>query len=276
MFNQKFVIEALMEDVGEADHTTLACIKPDAPGKALLKVKENCILAGVFWAKAIVHYLQPDAQFTIFLQDGTKAQAGSIAFEIEATASNILKAERLLLNCMQRMSGIATLTHQYVNMVAGYNVKILDTRKTTPLFRTLEKEAVRIGGGTNHRMGLYDMIMIKDNHIDYCGGIETAINRVYDYIASNGLKLKVEVETRNLEDVKQVLAIGGVHRIMLDNFTPEQLKEAVMLIDGKVETEASGGINMDNIVSYAATGVDSCYGGCLAIPSRIKARYICL
>ena len=191
-----------------------------------------------------------------FSKNLRKLSKGEIAFEVSVSVHTILKAERLVLNCMQRMSGIATLTNKYVELIKGYPAKILDTRKTTPLFRAFEKEAVRIGGGVNHRMGLYDMVMLKDNHIDFCGGIEKAITKTNEFLKANALNLKIEVETRNIDDVRKVLAIGNVDRIMLDNYTPEQIEEAVTLIGGKYETEASGGITLDNIVAYARTGVD--------------------
>ncbi|RYD56823.1 MAG: carboxylating nicotinate-nucleotide diphosphorylase [Sphingobacteriales bacterium] len=256
MTTKEFIAAALQEDIGIGDHSTLASIDADAKGKAVLKIKENGILAGVELAQDIFHYLEPEAEFTLYKRDGDKAIKGETAFEVSAKVHTILQAERLTLNCMQRMSGIATITSQYVDKIKGYNTKILDTRKTTPLFRAYEKQAVKIGGGYNHRMGLYDMIMLKDNHIDFCGGIEKAIERTNQYIRTNGFQLKIEVETRTIDDVKRVLAVGGVHRIMLDNYTPDQLEEAVKLINGKYETEASGGIQIDNIVSYARTGVD--------------------
>lgn len=256
MDTKAFVEAALKEDVGTGDYSTLASIDAAAMGKAVLKIKEDGILAGVALAQEIFHFLEPEASFHIYKQDGDRVQYGEIAFEVSAHVHTILKAERLVLNCMQRMSGIATLTSQYVNKISNYKSRILDTRKTTPLFRMHEKEAVRIGGGYNHRMGLYDMIMLKDNHIDYCGGIEKAIEKTNRYLRDHNLDLKIEIETRSLDDVQRVLAAGGVHRIMLDNYTPELIKEAVILIDGKYETEASGGINMDNIEAYAGTGVD--------------------
>ncbi len=256
MDTKEFIAAALQEDVGAGDYSTLACISVEAKGKAVLKIKEDGILAGMALAQEIFHFLEPGAKFTLYKKDGDKVANGEIAFEVTAKVHTILKAERLTLNCMQRMSGIATLTHKYADKIKGYPTKILDTRKTTPLFREYEKEAVRIGGGYNHRMGLYDMVMLKDNHIDFCGGIEKAIQQTNDYLNANGLKLKIEVETRNIEDVKQVLSVGNVHRIMLDNFTPEEIEEAVALIDGKYETEASGGIDIDNILDYARTGVD--------------------
>lgn len=246
----------MLEDVGKGDYSTLACISPEAKGKAILKIKEDGIIAGIDLAQEIFAYLEPEAEFTLYKKDGDKISNGEMAFEVSARVHTILKAERLVLNCMQRMSGIATLTNQYVELIKGYNAKILDTRKTTPLFREYEKQAVHIGGGVNHRMGLYDMVMLKDNHIDFCGGIEKAIKQTHDYLHANNLHLKIEVETRNIDDVREVLAVGGVNRIMLDNYTPDEMEEAVNLIAGKYETEASGGINMDNIVSYARTGVD--------------------
>ena len=200
--------------------------------------------------------MEPSANFQAHIKDGQAMSFGAIAFEVQAHVHTILQCERLVLNCMQRMSGIATLTHSYSEKLKGYKTRILDTRKTTPNFRLLEKEAVRIGGGFNHRFGLYDMIMLKDNHIDYAGGLEAAINRAHNYVQQSKPGLQIEVETRNLEEVKRVLAVGRVHRIMLDNFTPQLVAEAVKLIDGKFETEASGGINLDNIVEYAETGVD--------------------
>lgn len=256
MNHNEFIGAALQEDIRGGDHSTLACIAPDAEGKAILKIKEDGIIAGVELAQKIFRYLEPGAQFLILKKDGDKVTNGEIAFEVLAKVHTILQAERLALNCMQRMSGIATLTNQYAQKIKDYKTKILDTRKTTPLFRAYEKEAVRIGGGLNHRMGLYDMVMLKDNHIDFCGGIEQAISKTVTYLEDNGLNLKIEVETRTIDDVKRVLAHGGVHRIMLDNYTPEQLAEAVALIDGQYETEASGGINMDTIEAYAQTGVD--------------------
>lgn len=253
---REFIRAALAEDIGSGDHSTLASIAPEANGKAILKIKESGILAGVEMAQEIFWYLEPDAQFTLFKRDGDRVENGELAFEVAAKVHTILMAERLVLNIMQRMSGIATLTATYVDRIKGYRSRILDTRKTTPLFRAYEKEAVRIGGGYNHRMGLYDMIMLKDNHIDFCGGIEKAVSKTIEYLHQNGLSLKIEVETRNLEDVQRVLDAGGVHRIMLDNFTPEMVEVAVELIAGRAETEASGGVNLENVHEYARTGVD--------------------
>lgn len=260
-FKQKLyhlIDEALKEDIGSGDHSTLSSIGPEETGKAVLKIKQDGVLAGVEVAKAIFQYKEPGSEFTIFKSDGEDMKVGEKAFEVEAHEHTILQCERLVLNCMQRMSGIATLTKQFTDKLKGYKTKLLDTRKTTPNFRLLEKEAVRIGGGVNHRFGLYDMIMLKDNHIDYSGGIEAAINKAYDYVQRNNLDIKIEVETRSIKDVKKVLEIGvgKVFRVMLDNYNPEQISEALKIIGGKFETEASGGINLDTIESYAATGVD--------------------
>jgi nicotinate-nucleotide pyrophosphorylase (carboxylating) len=251
---------ALIEDIGEGDHSTLACIPATARGKAELKIKDSGILAGVEISRQIFLYKDPEAVFTANKKDGELMQEGQIAFTVESYISTILQCERVVLNCMQRMSGIATLTHQYVDALKGYSTKLLDTRKTTPNFRLLEKEAVRIGGGINHRFGLYDLIMLKDNHIDFCGGLEKAIQKAWDYTQVVNPSLKIEVEARNLEDVKKILlnGRGKVFRIMLDNFTPKALTEAVVLIkqEGGFETEASGGINLENIRAYADSGVD--------------------
>jgi nicotinate-nucleotide pyrophosphorylase (carboxylating) len=259
---------ALTEDIGDGDHSTLSSIEPGAEGKAVLRIKEEGVLAGMEVAKRIFCYMQPDVIFTPYKKDGDAMLYGEKAFEAEATVHTILQCERLVLNCMQRMSGIATLTRQYTEKLKAYKTQLLDTRKTTPNFRLLEKEAVRIGGGINHRFGLYDMIMLKDNHIDYCGGIEKAINKAYEYVQTKKPGLKIEVETRNMEDVKKVLATGKVNRIMLDNFTPEQITEALNLINGQYETEASGGINLGNIESFAATGVDYISSGAVIHQAR--------
>jgi nicotinate-nucleotide pyrophosphorylase (carboxylating) len=253
---QVLIKDALAEDIGDGDHSTLSCIPSTEKGKAVLKIKEDGILAGMDVAEKIFRWVEPGIIFTAYKKDGDTMKNGEVAFEVEATVQCILQCERLVLNCMQRMSGIATLTHIYTEKLKGYKTKLLDTRKTTPNFRVLEKEAVHIGGGVNHRMGLYDMIMLKDNHIDACGTIESAIEKAYKYVQDKKPGLKIEVETRSIEDIKKVMAVGKVDRIMLDNFTPEEIKEALKLIDGKYETEASGGINLDNIQSYAATGVD--------------------
>ncbi len=255
---EHLVKEALREDVGDGDHSTLAVIPAGKKGKAVLKIKQDGILAGVSVAEKIFRQVEKDAVFHPFKQDGEWMKVGEKAFEVEATVPTILQCERLVLNCMQRMSGIATLTHRYAEQLKGYHTRLLDTRKTTPNFRLLEKEAVRIGGGTNHRFGLFDMIMLKDNHIDYAGGLEPAINQAWDYVQQKRHGLKIEVETRSVDDVKRVCAIGEgkVFRIMLDNFTPEQIHAALQVIDGRFETEASGGINLDTLRAYAATGVD--------------------
>ncbi|MCZ2222128.1 MAG: carboxylating nicotinate-nucleotide diphosphorylase [Chitinophagales bacterium] len=255
---QHLITQALQEDVGNGDHSTLSCIPSIKKGKAVLKIKQAGILAGVVVAEKIFKQVEPSTIFTAYKKDGENMQVGDKAFEVEASIHTILLCERLVLNCMQRMSGIATLTHTYSEKLKGYHTKLLDTRKTTPNFRLLEKEAVRIGGGLNHRFGLFDMIMLKDNHIDYAGGIEAAINKAWHYVSSNNLSLKIEVETRNLEDVEKVctVGIGKVFRIMLDNFSPEMIQKALQIIQHKFETEASGGINLNTIQSYAATGVD--------------------
>ncbi|CAN5746191.1 carboxylating nicotinate-nucleotide diphosphorylase [soil metagenome] len=259
---------ALVEDIGDGDHSTLSCIPADAMGKAVLKIKEAGILAGMEIAQKIFMQMEPAIVFTSYKNDGDSMQPGDIAFDVVAKVHTILQCERLVLNTMQRMSGIATLTGMYLDKLKGYKTNILDTRKTTPNFRLLEKEAVRIGGGTNHRFGLYDMIMLKDNHIDYCGGIEKAIEKAYAYVQTTKPGLKIEVETRNIEDVKKVMAVGKVDRIMLDNFSPALIEEALKIINGKYETEASGGINLTNIKSYAATGVDYISSGAVIHQAR--------
>ncbi len=255
---EHLIKEALMEDIGTGDHSTLSCIPVNKKGKAVLKIKQDGILAGVRVAKAIFLQEEKDIIFHQYKKDGDSMKAGDIAFEVEADIHTILKCERLVLNCMQRMSGIATLTHEFADKIKGYNAKLLDTRKTTPNFRLLEKEAVKIGGGTNHRFGLYDMIMLKDNHIDFCGGLEAAINKAHNYILKNNLLLKIEVESRDLEDIKTICKVGKgkVDRIMLDNFSPALIVEALAIIKGEFKTEASGGIGLHNIEEYAATGVD--------------------
>ena len=255
---QYLIKEALTEDIGDGDHSTLSCIPATQKGKAVLKIKQDGILAGVDVAEKIFSFVEAENIFNAFKKDGDKMHNGETAFEVEAHIHTILKCERLVLNCMQRMSGIATLTRSYVEKLAGYKTKLLDTRKTTPNFRLLEKEAVKIGGGINHRFGLFDMIMLKDNHIDYCGGIENAIEKASHYVQTKMHDLKIEIETRNIEDVKKVCAYGKrkVFCIMLDNFTPQQIKEALEIIGDDFETEASGGINLSNIEAYAATGVD--------------------
>lgn len=254
---------ALLEDIGDGDHSTLSTIGPSAEGKAVLKIKQEGILAGMEIAEKIFRHMQPGIEFNALKKDGELMKYGEQAFEVKARVHTILQCERLVLNCMQRMSGIATLTHKYVQKLEGYKTRLLDTRKTTPNFRVLEKEAVRIGGAVNHRFGLYDMIMLKDNHIDYSGGIQKAIEKAWDYVQTKKRGLKIEVETRSLADVEMVIQTGKIDRIMLDNFTPEMIVEALKLIAGKYETEASGGIHYDNLESYAATGVDFISSGAI-------------
>jgi len=253
---EEFITNALKEDIGEGDHTSLACIPKTAMGKAQLLVKEEGILAGVELAQEIFHKVDPEITLQVFFKDGAKVKTGTTAFIVEGKLQSILKAERLVLNCMQRMSGIATATHKIVELLNGLNTKVLDTRKTTPGLRMLEKWAVNIGGGENHRFGLYDMIIIKDNHVDYAGGISQAIKSTHAYLKQNHKDLKIEIEARNLEEVKEILSVGGVDRIMLDNFSLKNTREAVMLINGKYETESSGGITAENIRAYAKRGVD--------------------
>ncbi len=251
-----FLNAALEEDIRDGDHSTLACIPPNEQGKAVLKIKEEGIIAGLDIARDIIHLLEPEARFTWYKQDGDRVQIGEKAFELEARVHTILQGERLLLNIMQRMSGIASLTAQYVEKIKHTECRLLDTRKTTPNFRWFEKRAVVLGGGHNHRMGLYDMVMLKDNHIDYCGGIEKAINQTRAYLSDKKLNLPIEVETRSLNDVERVLQHGGVDRIMFDNFSPADIRTGVQMVNKKMETEASGGINLDTIAEYAETGVD--------------------
>ncbi|MEZ4808474.1 MAG: carboxylating nicotinate-nucleotide diphosphorylase [Flavobacteriales bacterium] len=266
---RELIQRALQEDIGTGDHSSLSTIPADAHGAARLMVKENGILAGVEMAKAVMEEFDPGLVQRVFLQDGAKVEVGDVAFTVMGPSRSILTVERVLLNFMQRMSGIATLTHRFVEAVAGTGCQVLDTRKTTPTLRAVEKWAVRIGGGRNHRHGLYDMVMIKDNHNDLAGGITKAIHAARGYLAANALELPIEVETRDLEEVLQVLETGGVHRIMLDNFTPEDLRRAVALIDGKVRTEASGGITLATARAFAETGVDYISVGALthSVPS---------
>ncbi len=253
---QKFIVSALAEDTGDGDHTSLACIPASAKGKAHLLVKENGILAGVELSLKIFKTVDPSLKVKVLLKDGSRIKIGDIVLTVEGRSQSILLAERLVLNCMQRMSGIATKTDHLVQLCKGTHTKVIDTRKTSPNLRGLEKWAVVLGGGANHRIGLYDMILIKDNHIDYAGGIKQAIQASQSYLKSKKRKLKIEVEARNLKEVKEILSVGGIHRIMLDNFTLSDLKKAVHLINGKYETEASGGITEKNIAGYAKCGVD--------------------
>lgn len=253
---KEFVDNALKEDIGDGDHSSLASIPASARGKVQLLVKENGILAGVEVAKAVFEELEPGILIEQFLNDGAQIKPGDIVLTVEGKVHTLLKAERLVLNIMQRMSGIATQTKVYAERLEGLHTKVLDTRKTTPGMRMLEKEAVRIGGGMNHRMGLYDMIMLKDNHVDFAGGIEKAITAVHNYLKSTGKDLKIEIEVRSIAELNEVLRIGGVDRIMLDNFDIATTRQAVALIAGKYETESSGGITLDTLRDYAETGVD--------------------
>lgn len=248
--------EALIEDIQEGDHTTLATIDPDALGTARLLVKEHGILAGVELAEHILKHVSPELEVDVVIPDGARVEPGDVAFLAHGRVQALLVAERTMLNFMQRMSGIATRTNQFVQAVRHTQARILDTRKTTPGLRAFEKWAVRIGGGHNHRFGLYDMILIKDNHIDFCGGIEAAINRVLQYLHDNELDLRIEVETRSLDDVQHVLKTGRVHRIMFDNFPLDRLREGVAMVGKQVETEASGGVNLQTVQAIAETGVD--------------------
>lgn len=259
---QTFIKAAIQEDINTGDHSTLATIPKELEQQAKLLVKENCILAGVDMALEIFKYVDKDLNVEVFINDGEQAKVGEIAFLVSGKAQSILTAERLVLNCMQRMSGIATLTHEWDQRLVGTKTKLLDTRKTTPNFRICEKWAVAIGGGTNHRYGLYDMIMLKDNHIDYNGSITNAVNMAKDYIQKNKLKLKIEVETRNLKEVSEAID-AKVDRIMLDNMDVKTMKEAVELIDGKCESEASGGVTRDQLKEIAATGVTYISAGAL-------------
>jgi nicotinate-nucleotide pyrophosphorylase (carboxylating) len=251
-----FIGLALKEDVGIGDQTSLACINPNATGRAILKAKENGVIAGLVLADQIFNYIDPILKVKTIVADGSNVNKDMVVLEVQGNVRSILKAERLVLNCMQRMSGIATFTKAMVDKIAGTNAKILDTRKTTPNFRLFEKWAVQLGGGFNHRFGLYDMILIKDNHIHACGGITQAIQKATIYNTKNKKDFTIEIETKTIEEVNEVLRCGGVNRIMLDNFTPIKLKEAINIINKKYETEASGGINMENILDYASTGVD--------------------
>jgi nicotinate-nucleotide pyrophosphorylase (carboxylating) len=252
----EIIKQALYEDIREGDHTSLSTIPSNSKGKAQLIVKENGIIAGVEIAKQVFKAVDPSLKFIQRIEDGSAVKVGDIVFDIEGSSISILSGERLALNFMQRMSGIATATSIYVEKIGRLKTRLLDTRKTTPLLRELEKMAVRLGGGDNHRMGLYDMIMIKDNHIDFAGGIDKAIDACTNYLKQNNLDLKVEIEVRNLQELNQVLAKKGVNRIMLDNFSVDDMIKAVNIVKGRYETEASGGITLDTIRSYAETGVD--------------------
>lgn len=247
---------AFAEDIGDGDHTTLSTIPADAMGRSRLIIKEEGVLAGVEEARKVLQKVDPSIKMTVYLEDGARVKPGDVAFIAEGPVRSLLIAERTMLNIMQRMSGVATMTRRYQDELEGLHTKVLDTRKTTPGMRIMEKEAVKIGGGTNHRIGLFDMILIKDNHIDFAGGIEKAIERAREYCREHNKNLKIEVEVRSLDDIKRVMAIGGVDRIMFDNFTPELTKEAVALVAGTMETESSGGITLSNLRQYGEAGVD--------------------
>ena len=247
---------AFAEDIGDGDHTTLCCIPADAMGKSHLLVKEEGILAGVEMARKVFNKFDPTMKMDVMIHDGAHVKPGDIAFVVTGKVRSLLQTERLMLNIMQRMSGIATMTHRYVERVAGTRCHILDTRKTTPGMRILEKQAVKIGGGMNHRIGLFDMILLKDNHVDFAGGIANAINRCHEYLKQKGLDLKIEIEVRNFDELKQAMDCGGIDRIMLDNFSVADTKKAVEIVGGKYETESSGGITFDTLRDYAECGVD--------------------
>lgn len=247
---------AFAEDIGDGDHTTLSCIPEDAMGKSKLLIKEPGVLAGVEIAKEIFHRFDPTMQVEVMMEDGSEVKPGDVAMLVTGKVRSLLQTERLMLNVMQRMSGIATMTRRYVKQLEGTHTRVLDTRKTTPGMRMLEKEAVKIGGGVNHRIGLFDMILLKDNHVDFAGGIDKAIHRAKEYCKEKGKDLKIEIEVRNLDELQQVLDLGGVDRIMFDNFTPELTRKAVEMVGGRYETESSGGITFDTLRQYAETGVD--------------------
>lgn len=265
---------ALNEDIGDGDHTSLSTIDETKRGKVALYVKEDGILAGIDLARKIYHHFDPEISIQLILNDGAKVKRGDIAFIAEGKVISLLSCERLVLNFMQRMSAVATRTQKMASLLEGTNCKVLDTRKTTPLLRELEKNAVKIGGGVNHRFGLYDMILIKDNHVDFAGGIQEAIEKTHHYFKEKDLNLPIEIEVRNMNELKQVLEVGKVQRIMLDNFTPEEIKTAVELIDGRFETEASGGITLENVRAYAESGVDYISSG--ALTHHIKSMDLSL
>lgn len=267
LLNHPLVIQLIemsfAEDIGSGDHTSLACINKDATGKSIIVAKEEGILAGVVLGEYIFKKVDPSLKVKLLIPDGAEVKSGDVVMEIEGSTISMLTGERTVLNFMQRLSGVSTQTQRYVKVLKGLKTKILDTRKTTPGMRLLEKWAVKNGGGCNHRIGLYDMILIKDNHNDFAGGIEQALSRTHRYLKENNLDLKIEIETRSFDEVNQVLTLGGVDRIMLDNFSVEMLAEAVKLIDGRFETEASGGITLDTLRAYAETGVDYISSGAL-------------
>ncbi len=254
--NDRLIDLSFAEDIGDGDHTTLCCIPEDAMGESKLLIKEEGVFAGVEIAKQVFKRFDEELQVEVYIEDGAHVKPGDIVMSVKGRIRSLLQTERLMLNILQRMSGIATMTARYVKRLEGTKTHVLDTRKTTPGMRMLEKEAVKIGGGMNHRIGLFDMILLKDNHIDFAGGIENAIGRCHEYLKAKGKDLKIEIEVRSFDELNRVLAYGGVHRIMLDNFTPEETVRAVELIDGKYETESSGGITYDTIRDYAECGVD--------------------
>ncbi len=254
--NDRLIDLAFAEDIGDGDHTTLCCIPEDAVSESKLLIKEEGIFAGEEIARQVFHRFDPTLRVEVFIHDGTRVKPGDIVMSVKGRIQSLLQTERLMLNILQRMSGIATMTNRYVKRVEGTKTRILDTRKTTPGMRMLEKAAVKIGGGMNHRIGLFDMILLKDNHIDFAGGIENAITRCHNYLKAKGKDLKIEIEVRSFDELNEVLRVGGVNRIMLDNFTPDQTREAVNLIGGRYETESSGGITYDTIRDYAECGVD--------------------
>ena len=275
---EAIVKNALAEDIGDGDHTSLATIPDTAQGEAKLLVKDDGILAGVELAEYIFNLFDPNLQIEVFIKDGEEVKKGDVAFHVKGSSQSILSTERLVLNFMQRMSGVATKTHELAKIIAHLPTKLLDTRKTTPGIRIMEKWAVTIGGGHNHRMALYDMVMIKDNHIDYAGGIKEAIDRTKQYLVYKGKRLKIEVESRNIDEVKQILDAGGVDRIMLDNYSPSEIVEALKIIPDDIETEASGGIDESTILSYAETGVDYISSGALthsfkSLDLSLKAKF---
>lgn len=252
----KLIDLSFAEDIGDGDHTTLSCIPPTAMGKSKLLIKEAGILAGIEVAKEVFHRFDPEMKVTVYMNDGAEVKPGDVPMVVEGKVQSLLQTERLMLNIMQRMSGIATMTRRYADQLKGTHTRVLDTRKTTPGMRILEKMAVKIGGGENHRIGLFDMILLKDNHVDFAGGIDKAIERARTYCKEKGKDLKIEIEVRNLDELRQVLEIGGVDRIMFDNFTPQLTREAVALVNGRYETESSGGITFDTLRDYAECGVD--------------------
>ena len=254
--NDRLIDLAFAEDIGDGDHTTLCCIPREAMGKSKLLIKEEGILAGVEIAKEVFRRFDPEMKVEVFMQDGTHVKPGDVAMVVTGRVQSLLQTERLMLNIMQRMSGIATMTHKYVERLEGTRTRVLDTRKTTPGMRMLEKAAVKIGGGMNHRIGLFDMILLKDNHVDFAGGIANAISRCHAYLKEKGKDLKIEIEVRNLDELRQVLDIGGVDRVMFDNFSLEDTRKGVEMVAGRFETESSGGITFDTIRDYAECGVD--------------------